>query len=40
MDIFEYMEMLYNVKRRHGSNNQKSHVDYEKWYNERLVSVY
>ncbi len=40
MDIFEYIEMFYNVKRRHGSNNQLSHVEYEKQYERRLTSVY
>ncbi|PSU27950.1 hypothetical protein C9I99_12005, partial [Photobacterium lutimaris] len=36
----EYIEMFYNVKRRHGSNNQLSPVEYEKQYKERLTSVY
>ena len=40
MDIFEYIEMFYNVKRKHGSNNQQPPVEYEKRYTERLVSVY
>jgi len=40
MDIFEYIEMFYNVKRRHGSNNQLSPVEYEKQYERRLTSVY
>lgn len=40
MEIFEYIEMFYNVKRRHGSNNQLSSVEYEKRYEERLFSVY
>lgn len=26
-DIFEYIEMFYNAKRRHGSNNQLSPVE-------------
>lgn len=30
MHIFEYIEMFYNVKRRHGSNAQMSPVEYEK----------
>ena len=34
MDIFEYIEMFYNVKRRHGSNNQQSPAEYEKRYTE------
>ena len=29
-DIFEYIEMFYNSKRRHGSNGQRSPLDYEK----------
>ncbi|MEK2181782.1 IS3 family transposase, partial [Vibrio parahaemolyticus] len=36
MDIFEYIEMFYNVKR----NNQLSPVEYEKQYERRLTSVY
>ncbi|MGF1866089.1 IS3 family transposase, partial [Enterovibrio norvegicus] len=40
MDIFEYIEMFYNVKRRHGSNDQMSPVEYEKQYEERLKGVY
>ncbi|HCH0798472.1 TPA: DDE-type integrase/transposase/recombinase, partial [Vibrio parahaemolyticus] len=40
MDIFEYIEMFYNVKHRHGSNNQLSPVEYEKQYERRLTSVY
>lgn len=30
MDIFEYIEMFYNSKSRHGSNSQRSPLDYEK----------
>ncbi|WP_139364196.1 IS3 family transposase, partial [Vibrio parahaemolyticus] len=40
MDIFEYIEMFYNIKRRHGSNNQLSPVKYEKQYEIKLKSVY
>ncbi|BDR17973.1 hypothetical protein VspSTUT16_13190 [Vibrio sp. STUT-A16] len=40
MDTFEYIEMFYNVKRRHGSNNHLSPVEYEKQYEKRLTSVY
>ncbi|ASW82963.1 MULTISPECIES: IS3 family transposase [Vibrio] len=40
MDIFEYIEMFYNIKRRHGSNNQLSPVEYEKQYEIKLKSVY
>lgn len=38
-DIFEYIEMFYNAKRRHGSNNQLSPVEYEKLYDRELISV-
>lgn len=31
-DIFNYIEMFYNPKRRHGANNQLSPVHYEKKY--------
>ncbi len=40
MDIFEYIEILYNVNRRHGSSNQLPPVEYEKQYERRLTSVY
>lgn len=29
-DVFDYIEMFYNVKRRHGFNNQLSPVEFEK----------
>lgn len=38
-DIFDYIEMFYNPKRRHGYSNRLSPVDYEKQYEERLTSV-
>jgi putative transposase len=38
-DVFDYIEMFYNPKRRHGYNNRLSPVDYEKQYCERLASV-
>jgi putative transposase len=38
-DVFDYIEMFYNPKRRHGYNNRLSPVDYEKQYFERLPSV-
>lgn len=38
-DIFDYIEMFYNTKRRHGFNNQLSPVEYEQRYQERLASV-
>jgi len=38
-DIFDYIEMFYNVRRRHGSNDQLSPVDYERRHQKRLESV-
>ena len=38
-DIFDYIEMFYNSKRKHGSNNLLSSVEYEIRYQERLGSV-
>lgn len=38
-DIFDYIEMLYNNRRRHSSNEQLSPVEYEKRHQERLRSV-
>ena len=38
-DVFNYIEMFYNSKRRHGFNDQLSPVEYEKRFTERLVSV-
>ncbi|WP_373017291.1 IS3 family transposase, partial [Thiomicrorhabdus sp.] len=38
-DIFDYIEMFYNPKRRHSSNNQLSPVEYEKRYEMRLKSL-
>lgn len=41
-DIFDYIEMFYNTKRQHGSNNGLSPVDYERQYlneaEKRLVN--
>ena len=40
--MFDYIEMFYNPKRRHGCNNQLSPINYEKQYLqyfERLASV-
>lgn len=31
-DLFDYIELFYNPKRRHGSNDQLSPVEYEKQY--------
>lgn len=38
-DIFDYIEMFYNPKRRHSWNNQLSPVEYEKQYEMRLKSL-
>ena len=34
-EIFDYIEMFYNTKRRHGFNNQLSPVEYEKRYENK-----
>ena len=38
-DVFDYIEMFYNPKRRHSFNNGLSPVECEKQYFERLKSV-
>ncbi|MBA7848671.1 IS3 family transposase (plasmid) [Klebsiella sp. RHBSTW-00484] len=38
-DIFDYIEMFYNSKRRHGSSEQMSSTEYENQYYQRLGSV-
>jgi putative transposase len=38
-DVFDYIEMFYNPKRRHGHANDVSPVEYEKQYFLRLGSV-
>ena len=38
-DIFEYIEMFYNSKRRHGSNGQRSPLEYEKAHFNRAMCV-
>jgi putative transposase len=38
-DIFDYIEMFYNSKRRHGSGDQMSPAEYENQYYQRLGSV-
>lgn len=38
-DIFNYIEMFYNVKRKHGSNNLLSPVNFESQYQKQLGSV-
>jgi putative transposase len=38
-DIFDYIEMFYNPKRRHGYNNSLSPVGYEQQRFQRFESV-
>ncbi|WP_155522189.1 IS3 family transposase [Raoultella ornithinolytica] len=38
-DIFDYIEMFYNSKRRHGSSDQMSPTEYENQYYRRLRSI-
>ena len=38
-DVFDYIEMFYNTKRRHGYNDGLSPVKYEKQESRRLESV-
>ena len=38
-DVFNYIEMFYNVKRKHGSNNLLSPVNFESKYQEQLGSI-
>ncbi len=38
-DIFDYIEMFYNPKRRHGYNNKLSPLEYERQYSLRLGTV-
>jgi transposase InsO family protein len=38
-DVFDYIEMFYNPKRRHSFSNDLSSVEYEKQYFQRLASV-
>ena len=38
-DVFDYIEVFYNPKRRHSYSNGLSLIDYEKQYSERLTSV-
>jgi putative transposase len=39
-DIFDYIEMFYNSKRRHGSSDQMPPAEYENQYYRRLRSVW
>ncbi len=38
-DVFDYIEMFYNPKRRHDCNERLSPVNFEKRYFERLESI-
>lgn len=38
-NIFDYIEMFYNSKRRHSHSNRLTPIDYEKQYEERLTNV-
>ena len=38
-DIFDYIEMFYNTRRRHGYNDQQSPVEFERQYLMRLQGV-
>ena len=38
-DVFDYIEMFYNAKRRHGFTNQQSPVEFEKRYAMSLQGV-
>lgn len=37
--IFDYIEMFYNTRRRHGYNDRLSPVEFERRHFERLESV-
>ena len=39
-DIFDYIEMFYNSKRRHGSSDQMPPTEFENQYYRRLRSIY
>ena len=38
-DVFNYIEMYYNPKRRHGNNHRLSPVKFEEEFTKRLESV-
>ena len=38
-DVFNYIEIFYNPKRRHGNNNGLSPVKFEEEFSKRLESV-
>lgn len=39
-DVFSYIEMYYNTKRRHGTNGKVSPVEFEKRYYKKLLDVW
>ncbi len=39
-DIFDYIEMFYNRRRRHGSGDQMPPTEYENQYYQRFGSVW
>lgn len=38
-DVFNYIEMFYNPKRRHGTAGDTSRVEFERRHSERLTGV-
>jgi putative transposase len=38
-DVFDYIEMFYNPKRRHGYNKRPSPIEFERQHFERLDRV-
>ncbi|ASK17884.1 hypothetical protein CEK60_00530 [Halomonas sp. N3-2A] len=38
-DVFNYIEMFYNPRRRHGTNDSLSLVEYERRYFKSLTGV-
>lgn len=38
-DVFDYIEMFYNPRRRHGTSDNLSPVEYERRYFQSLLSV-
>ena len=39
LDVFDYIEIFYNPKRRHRASNRLSPVEYEEQYFERRTST-
>jgi len=38
-DVFHYIEIFYNSKRRHSSNDLLSPAEYERRFNEKLLCI-